>query len=136
MERVSYLVDTDVLIDWLQGQQWAKVLLQTEGVRFYCSSITRKELFDKPGLSNSERRQIRRLLQVVRVLTVDAVVASAASELLQKYSDQPLRIPDALIAATAWKKNLPLITRNRKHYLFINEIALATWEDLSQRPAE
>ena len=97
MERVSYLVDTDVLIDWLQGQPWAKALLQTEGVRFYCSSITRKELFDKPGLSNSERRQIRRLLQVVRVLTVDAVVASAASELLQKYSDQPLRVPDALI---------------------------------------
>ena len=129
MERVSYLVDTDVLIDWLQGQPWAKVLLQTEGVRFYCSSITRKELFDKPGLSNSERRQIRRLLQVVRVLTVDAVVASAASELLQKYSDQPLRVPDALIAATAWKKNLPLITRNRKHYLFIDEITLASLDD-------
>jgi tRNA(fMet)-specific endonuclease VapC len=130
MERMSYLVDTDVLIDWLQGQLWAKALLQTEGVRLYCSSVTRKELFDKPGLSNSERRQIRRLLQVVRVLTVDAVVASAASELLQKYSDQPLRVPDALIAATAWKKNLPLITRNRKHYLFIDEITLASWEDL------
>jgi len=127
---MSYLVDTDVLIDWLQGQLWAKALLQTEGVRLYCSSVTRKELFDKPGLSNSERRQIRRLLQVVRVLTVDAVVASAASELLQKYSDQPLRVPDALIAATAWKKNLPLITRNRKHYLFIDEITLASWEDL------
>ena len=126
---MSYLVDTDVLIDWLQGQLWAKALLQTEGVRLYCSSVTRKELFDKPGLSNSERRQIRRLLQVVRVLTVDAVVASAASELLQKYSDQPLRVPDALIAATAWKKNLPLITRNRKHYLFIDEITLASWDD-------
>ena len=129
MERVSYLVDTDVLIDWLQGQPWVKALLQTEGVRLYCSSVTRKELFDKSGLSNTERRQIRRLLQVVRVLTVDAVVASAASELLQKYSDQPLRVPDALIAATAWKKHLPLITRNRKYYLFIDEITLASWDD-------
>ena len=124
MERLSYLIDTDVLIDWLQGSPWAKDLLLTRNVRFYCSSVTRKEMFEKPGLSDTERKRIRRLFQLVRVLTVDAAIAAAASELLQKYHHQPLRIPDALIAATAWMKRIPLITRNHKHFAFIDEIDL------------
>ena len=68
---------------------------------------------------------ILRLLRVVRVLNVDPVIAAAASELLQKYTNEPLRVNDALIAATAWTKKLPLLTRNRKHYEFIMEIELA-----------
>lgn len=125
MERLNYLVDTDVLIDWLQGHPSAKALLLTSNVRYYCSSVTRKELLDRRGLSNAERIRIHHLLQLVRVLTVDAVIAAAASELLQKYHHQSLRVPDALIAATAWTKKLLLITRNRKHYVFIEEITLA-----------
>lgn len=78
----------------------------------------------KPGLSSTERERILRLLRVVRVLNVDSVIAAAASELLQKYADQLLRVHDALIAATAWTKNLPLLTRNRKHYQYIEEIVL------------
>jgi predicted nucleic acid-binding protein len=42
-----------------------------------------------------------------------------------------LRVDDALIAATAWVKRLPLLTRNRKHYEFIAEITLM---DLPQAP--
>jgi len=29
------------------------------------------------------------------------------------------------MAATAWQKNLPLVTRNQKHFKFIEEIKLA-----------
>jgi tRNA(fMet)-specific endonuclease VapC len=130
MQRLSYLVDTDVLIDWLQGRSWAKALLSAKNARFYCSSVSRKELLDRPGLSGTERKRINRLLQLVRVLTLDPVIAAAASELLQKYHYQPLRVPDALIAATAWIKNFPLITRNRKHYIFIEEITLAARDEL------
>ena len=61
----------------------------------------------------------------MRVLNVDPVIAAAASELLQEYPNDPLRVNDALIAATAWTKKLPLLTRNRKHYEFITEIELA-----------
>ncbi len=91
----------------------------------YCSAVTRKELLSKPDLTSTERERILRLLHVVRVLNVDSVIAAAASELLQKYHSNPLRVNDALIAATAWTKELPLLTRNRKHYEFIAEIVLA-----------
>lgn len=79
------------------------------------------------GLRASERRRIFRLLKLVRVLSVEATIAAAASELLEKYRPRGLQVEDALVAATAWIKNLPLITRNRRHYGFIAEIELATW---------
>lgn len=124
MERVNYLLDTDILIDWLQGKPWARSLILNSDVRVYCSSVSRKELLSKQGLSDSERQRIARLLQLVRVLQVDPVIAAAASELLSQYADSPLRIADALVAATAWTKGMALVTRNRKHYEFIREIRL------------
>jgi len=97
------------LIDWLKGLPWAKRLVWSGDSSLYCSSVTRKELFSKPGLSDSERKRIVRLLHHIRVLEVDAVIAAAASELLQKYTHTPLQVYDALVAATAWTKRLPLI---------------------------
>jgi len=126
MATVSYLVDTDILIDWLKGFSWAKRLTWSGENRLYCSSVTRKELLSKQGLSDTERKRILRLLRYIRVLEVDAVIAVAASELLQKYPHTPLRTSDALIAATAWTKHLPLLTRNDKHYNFIEEITLVS----------
>lgn len=130
MATVNYLVDTDILIDWLKGLPWAKRFVWSGKSRLYCSSVTRKELLSKPGLSDSERKRIVRLLRHIRVLEVDAVIAAAASELLQKYPHTPFQTPDALIAATAWVKHLPFLTRNEKHYAFIEEIELVSAEDI------
>ncbi len=124
MSRPSYLVDTDILIDWLKGKSWARDLIWSTGVRVYYSNVTRKELLAKRGLSATERRKIHRLLRQLRIINVDPTIAAAASELLQKYQHRGLRVDDALIAATAWVKKLPLITRNHKHYEFIEEIEL------------
>lgn len=125
MASVNYLLDTDILIDWLQDQHFARSLILSPELRLYCSNVTRKELLTKPGLQDSERRRIMALLHQIRVLNVDSVIASAASELLAKYSDRSLGINDALIAATALVKHLPLLTRNRKHFEFIEELTLA-----------
>jgi predicted nucleic acid-binding protein len=125
LATISYLLDTDILIDWLQDQHFARRLILSSELRFYCSNVTRKELLTKPGLQDSERRRIVLLLRVVRVLNVDSTIASAASELLGKYSHRSLGTNDALIAATAFVKHLPLLTRNRKHFEFLEEITLA-----------
>lgn len=121
---LNYLLDTDVLIDWLEEQPWAKTLIWDSDFRLYCSNVSRKELLSKRGLSGSERKKILRLLQIVRVINVDSTIAAAASELLQKHKHRPLRVNDALVAATAWVKQLPLVTRNRKHFEFVVEIEL------------
>ena len=77
-----------------------------------------------PRLSATERKRIQRLLLTHRLIPTDDVIAERFSELLIKYAAQGLRKADALVAATAWCRRLPLVTRNSRHYRFISEIKL------------
>jgi predicted nucleic acid-binding protein len=119
------LLDTDILIDYLKGVQPARALLDSAQFDFYYSSWTRKELLTKPGLRESERQEIEVLLGRFRMIAVDDAIAEKYWELLKKYESQGLRQADAIIAATAWQKGVPLLTRNQKHFRFISEIDLA-----------
>ena len=78
----------------------------------------------RPRLSATERQRIQRLLLTHRLIPTDDVIAERFSELLIKYAAQGLRKADALVAATAWCRRLPLVTRNSRHYRFISEIKL------------
>lgn len=119
----NLLLDTDILIDWLHGQRWAKNLFLSDVV-FYYSSITHKELLSKPGLSDTERKKIIALLRRLRWVPLTADIAEKTSLLLRRYGHRGLLKNDAIVAATAWSKNLVLFTRNRKHFEFIREIGL------------
>jgi predicted nucleic acid-binding protein len=110
----ALLIDTDIFIDYLKGVQPACALLDSGQFDFYYSSWTRKELLSKPGLRDSERHEIEVLLARCRIAPVDDGVADKYWILLKQYESQGLRQADAIIAATAWQKNLPLLTRNQK----------------------
>jgi len=121
----AFLIDTDIFIDYLKGIQPACALLDFPQFDIYYSSWTRKELLAKPGLRESERQEIVVLLGRFRMIPVDDAVAEKYWKLLRKYESQGLRQADAIVAATAWQKSLPLMTRNQKHFRFISEIELA-----------
>jgi predicted nucleic acid-binding protein len=59
------------------------------------------------------------------MVAVDDGIAEKYWQLLKKYEALGLRQADAVIAATAWQRSLPLLTRNQKHFHFITEIKLA-----------
>jgi predicted nucleic acid-binding protein len=120
----SFVVDTDILIDYLNGIQRMREILDVPRYRVYYSAVTKKELLAKRGLSAAERQKIYTLLQHHRLIPVDKKIAERFSRLLTKYVEQDLRKADALVAATAWSRKLPLFTRNLKHYRFISEITL------------
>ena len=61
---------------------------------------------------------------VERMKAVDEKIAERFSDLLEKYARHGLRNADALVAATAWSRALPLLSRNIRHYRFISEITL------------
>lgn len=126
---MNLLLDTDVLIFFLRGDKRIKTLLQFND-RFFCSSVTRKELLAKPGLSNRERETILSLLMRLRQIPVNSEIASLADTLYRKYRHQGLQIPDALIAATAIQKKMPLATFNRKHFQSLAELTIFPMEDL------
>ena len=121
----ALLIDTDILIDCLKGIKSACAVLDSGQFDIYYSSWTRKELLAKPGLRDAERKEIQALLGRLRMLTVDDGIADKYWMLLNKYESQGLRQADAIIAATAWQRALPLLTRNQRHFRFISEIQLA-----------
>ena len=125
MAANALLIDTDIFIDYLKSIRPACALLDSPQFDLYYSSWTRKELLAKPGLRETERREIEVLLSRFRMISVDNSIAEKYWVLLKKYESQGLRQADAIVAATAWQKSLPLLTRNQKHFRFIIEIELA-----------
>ena len=60
----------------------------------------------------------------IRVLRIDDHISRKYFELIKKYGEKQEMLIDYIIAATAWAKDLPLLTRNRKHFEHIKEIKL------------
>lgn len=99
------LVDTDIFIDHLRGA----VELKAGRHRLHYSVITRAELF--AGTSGTDLAA--RVLSPFREIPVDRDVAERAGRIKREIG---LRMPDALIAATALEHRLGLVTRNAKHF--------------------
>ena len=100
-------------------------MFRTEGVDLYCSILTKKELLSKGGLKDSERKRIINLLASMKVFRIDDDIENKFSFLIRKYGERPEHTADYIIAATAWSKKFPLLTRNRKHFEHIKEIKLS-----------
>lgn len=118
-------MDTDVFIDALKGVRSAKELFRIKDVEIYCSILSKKELLSKGGLKDSERKRVVTMLSGVRVLRIDEDISKKYLFLVKKYGERVDSIVDYIIAATAWSKKLPLLTRNKKHFKQIEEITLA-----------
>jgi predicted nucleic acid-binding protein len=122
---IKPLIDTDIFIDYLKGISPAKAVFRSRDIDIYCSILTKKELLSKPGLKDSERKKIISILRDLKTISIDPDISLKYSDLLAKYHDNRLQPPDAIIAATAWSKKLPLLTRNRRHFSYIEEIKLS-----------
>lgn len=118
----SALVDTGVFIAWFHGDHAAQQFFRDPERRLYYAKVTRKELLRKP-IRKAEADQIKAFLSRFRRINPDEQIAARFSELLRKHPYLQTHPADALIAATAWEKNLPLLTVNLRHFAPIGEIA-------------
>jgi hypothetical protein len=107
------LVDTDVFVDHLRGARE----LEPRSHRVHYSVITRAELL--AGTTASESVNI--LLAPFREIPVDRGIAERAGRIRR---ETRIRLPDALIAATAIEGGLALVTRNRSDFAQIRGLRL------------
>ena len=112
----EYLVDTDVFVDHLRG---AHEIRPRKKDRLAYSVITRAELY--AGRADAEE-EVARLLDGLVELPVTRWTAETAGWIRRTTG---VRLPDALIAATAMENGLSLRTRNRKDYEQIPKLRLA-----------
>ena len=107
------LVDTDVFIDHLRGARQ----LSAGRHRLHYSVITRAELF----AGNTASDLVSTLLAPFREVPVDRAVAERAGRIRRETA---IRLPDALIAATAIEHKLGLSTRNRSDFEPVRSLRL------------
>lgn len=110
------LVDSDILVDHLRGHR----RLSAGNDDIHVSTVTRAELFSGRG---AEELRVRRLLEPMTDIPVDAAIAERAGRLRRGTTR---RLPDALIAATALQHRLTLVTRNVRDYEGIRGLKLRT----------
>ncbi len=119
---MKVLVDTNICIDNLRGYQPAtEYLLKLHNIERWISAITVMELYAAPHLTPEQEEQMAGLIAGFNgIIDIDQNIARTAGGLIAKYwKDRGLNPVDALIAATALFLDAVLITRNVKHFNFI-----------------
>ena len=118
----DYLVDTDVFIWYLRGNQNAKELFHS--IDFCISSITYMELIQ--GMRNKqELKMLQKMIKSwdIKVIYIDQEISSKALFYMEEYFlSHTMELADSLIGATCTKYGLKLITANDKHYKVLRGI--------------
>ena len=121
---MRYLVDSDWVIDYLEGEPDALQLLLNladEGIAI--SIVTYMEVYQ--GVARNPRRQdaeeeLSRFLENVPVLPISRSIARRCAELRETLRAEQKQIQrralDLLIAATALEHSLTVVTRNVQDY--------------------
>ena len=119
------LIDTDILIWYLRGNQNAYDLIHSIG-EFAISAVTYMELVQ--GMRNKdELKKLKKTLKQWRVKTIymDMEISALALFYVEEYFlSHSMQLADALIGATAINYGLPLLTANDKHYKIMKGIQL------------
>jgi len=122
MNGTSLVCDTNVILYLFKGEKRAAEQLHDKVI--YVSVITEIELLSYKEATPSELNIIRKFLLDCIVTTINTHIKDEAIRLRRKYS---LKIPDAIICATALFFNLPLLTSDKK-LKNIKELSLVFYE--------
>ncbi|MDP8034552.1 type II toxin-antitoxin system VapC family toxin [Pasteurella atlantica] len=119
------LIDTDVLIWYLRGNENAYKTIETAG-NFQISVITYMELVQ--GMRNKqELAQLHRAFKLwgTKILYVSEDISTKAMFYVEQYYlSHSIQLADSLIGATAAAYNIPLLTGNDKHYKMMKDIEI------------
>ena len=118
----DYLVDTDVMIWYLRGNENAKELLHS--LNFCISSVTYMELLQ--GMRNKEELKLfQKMIKSwgIKVVFIDEEISAKALFYMEEYFlSHSMELADSLIGATCTRHGLTLVTANDKHYRVLKDL--------------
>ena len=109
---IVYLIDTNIIIYYLEGEQAAISFLRTDRGKLAISSITWMETLSYPFTADEEQ-VVRTFLQEFRLIEISSPVMELSVEIRRK---KKMKLPDTIIAASAVHHDLILVTRNIKDF--------------------
>jgi predicted nucleic acid-binding protein len=117
------LVDTDILIWYLKGNQNAYNLIHSIG-DFAISAVTYMELVQ--GMRNKqELKNLKKALKQwgVKTIYINSEISALAIFYVEEYFlSHSMQLADALIGATCMNYGMTLYTANDKHYKTIKDL--------------
>ena len=116
-----FLIDTDVIIEYLRGREQAVEYLESLEGALHVSAVTVAELYS--GVRDQEQEALEQFLRAFDVVTVDQALARSAG--LCRKSYQPAYgtgLADAMVAMSAKAVGATLVTFNRRHYPMADDL--------------
>jgi len=108
MSGIDYLIDTNILIYIIKGNPKVEYFAKSEILAI--SYITEMEVLGKYQISESEKQTIGNVLENCCIFEMDAQIKQSAINIKQQIK---MKLPDAIVAATAIKNNITLVTADK-----------------------
>jgi predicted nucleic acid-binding protein len=105
----GYLIDTNAIIDYLEDKLPEKAAKSIDDLSIQISVITRIELLAWPRATENQLNILNDFIKASQILLLNEAVSLKTIEIKKFYR---IKLPDAIIAATAIVNDLALLTRN------------------------
>jgi tRNA(fMet)-specific endonuclease VapC len=119
------VVDTGVFIEYLRASNKSKTSLINlpDNSEIYISSVSLYELY-MGAISPEKWRDVQTLTEDIPVLSFTKIVSEKAGGIYHELrkQNQLIEFRDIFIAATALVHDMPVLTRNKKHFKRIKGI--------------
>ena len=126
----EYLIDTNVVIDFFIGRlptkatDWLEELFEGE---FYFSIINKIELL---GFSSTDPNETQMLEDLIGMATLLPLSDDVAKETIAMRKQHKIKLPEAVVGATAISYDLTLVTRNLKDFSKVSKIKVLNPHDM------
>jgi tRNA(fMet)-specific endonuclease VapC len=131
---MRYLLDTCVISDFIKGEPGTTIKLKrTPPIEIAISTITVMEL--RYGLALNPQRALKiapviaDILAAVTILPFGTIEAEQAAQIraILKSQGQPIGAYDLLIAATALRYKLTMVTANQREFERVPDLQTENW---------
>ncbi|MCD4694750.1 MAG: type II toxin-antitoxin system VapC family toxin [Bacteroidales bacterium] len=130
MGRQEYLIDTNVAIEYIGEALPEKALTMMDGIidgQFYISVINKIELLGFAGITENEELKFQEFINAADILELNEDIINRTIEVRKQYK---IKLPDAIIAATALVSELTIISRNTKDFVKIKGLEVINTYEL------
>jgi predicted nucleic acid-binding protein len=120
MNGINFLIDTNIIILLTQGKLKISDFSNKKG-RLYISSITYIETLGYTFQSEDEEKEVTAVCDIFERIFLTKDIEKQAIRIRKS---RKIKLPDAIIAATAMVYNLTLVTHNRDDFKNIHGLKI------------
>jgi tRNA(fMet)-specific endonuclease VapC len=131
----SFLLDTNFCIHFIRGRAWARsALARVQVLDVAISAVTVGELYEGAHRSDAPSKELAKAEAFLKPFEVIPLGREEAMEwgLIEarlRKEGNPIEAEDSMIAATAHRHGLTLITGNIKHFARVKGLKVVDWEE-------